>query len=94
MGELRSEAIVSGQDYSVDEVHGRPVTGLDDFAGETTFLVTRGTHRHEVMGQGTLVDGMVLVHEKAGAHGGGLDVRVWQVTATPGGFTAQHVAEF
>jgi hypothetical protein len=94
MGELRSDPVISGQEYSVDEVRGRPATGLDDFEGETAFRLTHGPHHHEVMGVGTIVDGMALVHEKQGEHGGGLDVRVWQVTATPGGFAAQHVAEF
>ncbi|ABS02721.1 hypothetical protein FHR75_000877 [Kineococcus radiotolerans] len=94
MDETRSEPVVSGRDYSVDDVRGRPATGLGDFEGETSFSLTRGPHRHEVVGVGTVVDGMALVHEKQGVHGGGLDVRVWQVTAAPGGFAAQHVAEF
>ena len=94
MAELRSESVVSGQEYSVQEVHGRPVTGLSDFTGDTSFTVTRGPHHHVVVGVGTVVDGVALVHEKQGEHGGGLDVRLWRVTATPGGFSAQHVTEF
>lgn len=91
MSELRSEPVVSGQAYSVDDVGGRPPGGLDDFDGETSFVVTRGPHQHEVVGVGTVVDGMALVHEKMG-DAGGRDVRVWQVTSAPGGFAAEHIA--
>ncbi|MGI4893774.1 MAG: hypothetical protein ACRYF3_01520 [Janthinobacterium lividum] len=91
MNELRSEPIVSGREYSVDQVRDRPATGLDDFSGETSFTLSHGPHRHEVIGVGTVADGMAVVHEKAGEDGGGLDVRVWQVTTVPGGFCAQHV---
>jgi hypothetical protein len=94
MGQLRSEPVVSGRDYTVDEVRGRPATGLGDFEGETSFHLSHGSYRHEVVGVGTLVDGTALVHEKEGERGEGRDVRLWQVTAAPGGFVAQHVAGF
>ena len=91
MSQLRSEPVVSGKPYAVVEVKGTPPAGLDEFGGDTSFLLTLGSHHHEVVGVGTVVDGMALVHEKGGEDGGGKDVRVWQVTNAPGGFVAEHV---
>jgi hypothetical protein len=93
MDASRSEPVVSGRDYSVDEVHGRPVDSLEQFSGETSFHVSRGTHHHQVVGVGVVLDGLALVHEKQGEDGGGLDVRVWHVRRGAGEFTAQHTAE-
>ncbi|NYD24920.1 hypothetical protein [Kineococcus aurantiacus] len=88
---MRNEPVVSGREYSVDEVHGHPATELEDFEGKTSFRATYGTHQHDVVGVGTVEDEKAVVHEKQGDDGGGRDVRVWQVTPTTEGFAAEHV---
>ncbi|WP_369054932.1 hypothetical protein [Kineococcus terrestris] len=91
MSTLRSDPVVSGEDYVVEEVGGRPPRDLDDFTGETVFRLSRGALGHEVVGLGTAVDGAVRVFEKDGSPGG-KDVRVWRVRRDDDGFRAVHTA--
>lgn len=104
MTQLRTEPVISGQDYDVDSVlaghgegtgtadgAGRPPRSLDDFRGEVSFVLSHGVHRHEVLGIGDLEGEFVLVHEKMGEDGGGRDVRIWHVAPTATGFAARHV---
>ncbi|WP_146149256.1 hypothetical protein [Kineococcus rhizosphaerae] len=88
---MREEPVVSGREYSVDEVRGRPAAELEDFEGETSFHASHGPHEHDVVGFGRVEDDKALVHEKQGPDGGGRDVRVWQVTPTAQGFAAEHI---
>src|SRR4051812_14718410 len=44
--------IVSGRDYTVVEVSGRPAAHLDDFTGETTFVLTGDAEPHVIPGVG------------------------------------------
>ncbi|WP_432494961.1 hypothetical protein [Kineococcus auxinigenes] len=89
MSELRTQPVVSGRSYLVDRVGGRAPRDLEDFTGETSFLLTLGPHVHEVVGVGRVQDGVVRVHEKSGGPGG-KDVRVWCVRRTERGFEAEH----
>lgn len=100
MTQLRTEPVISGQDYAVDSVvagdggpdgAGRPPQSLDDFRGEVSFELTHGPHRHAVRGVGDHDGETALVHEKMGEDGGGRDVRIWHVAADGSGFSARHV---
>lgn len=104
MTQLRTEPVISGQDYDVESVlaglgtagatadaAGRPPRALEDFRGEVSFVLSHGVHRHEVLGIGDVDGEIALVHEKMGEDGGGRDVRIWHVAPTATGFAARHV---
>lgn len=77
--------IVSGIPYAVTEVEGAEPSALDDFTGEVTMHAQGPTGDHEISGSGEHEHhGAVRVHEKHN-HGTGKDVRVWTVSAEPGG---------
>lgn len=76
--------IVSGVEYVVTEVQGRPPADLTDFVGVVTFVVEGQTGTHEVAGAGAEHDGAVRFHQKD-AQGVGKDIRVWTVKPGPGG---------
>ncbi|WP_328292832.1 hypothetical protein OG218_08795 [Kineococcus sp. NBC_00420] len=90
----RSEAVISGQDYAVDEIvhagSSKAPSSLDEFCGDVCFQVSHGPHHHEVVGVGNLTGDIALVHEKMG-DAGGRDVRVWHVAPGADGFLARHV---
>lgn len=80
--------VVSGVPYVVTEVEGHAPTTLEEFVGERTFVVERNGSTYEVAGAGSLVEGGVRFHEKvAGGHG--KDVRVWRVTRSSEGYSAE-----
>lgn len=81
------QMIVSGVPYAVTEVDDRVPSALAEFAGSATFAVEGATGRHVVLGEGTVQDGYVRFHEKAGA--GGKDLRVWHVAEVDGAFQAE-----
>lgn len=76
--------VVSGVDYTVVSVAGRPPAALSDFVGETTFVAEGRTGQHPVAGAGAEHEGIVRFHEKT-ADGAGKDVRVWTVSTGPDG---------
>jgi hypothetical protein len=86
-------SVVSGEPYIVRQVHDRHPERLDDFAGETTFVVDLDDEGYRVCGPGVPADESVRVFEKSD-EGAGKDVRVWLVRPAEGGdsFTATPVA--
>lgn len=82
MSEQPPSSIVSGVEYQVQAVHGRPPAQLEDFAGEVVLEVTyepaSGTvhQEHVLRGDGLVSGDAVFFNEKDPR---GKDVRRWQV---------------
>jgi len=55
------------------------------------FSIALGERMYRVCGEGERIEHHVRFHEKDDV---GKDVRVWHVTQTEHGFTAEHVAVF
>jgi hypothetical protein len=88
-----SDAVASGQPYSVLTVAGGEPLSLDQFVGETSFTINKGGIHSDVGGQGMFADSGVRFHEKHDP--GGKDVRVWHVTASEdGSFNAASAAVY
>lgn len=86
-------SVVSGEPYVVRRVRDHRPEHLDDFAGETTFVVDLDDEGYRVCGPGVPAGEAVRVFEKFD-DGAGKDVRVWLVESADGGdsFTATPVA--
>jgi len=86
-------SVVSGEPYVVRQVRDRDPERLDDFAGETTFVVDLDDEGYRVCGPGVPAGESVRVFEKSD-EGAGKDVRVWLVRCADTGaaFTATPVA--
>jgi hypothetical protein len=85
------ESVISGSPYDVIEVAGRHAEDLNDFTGNTEFVIEgRGEH-HRVCGIGARHEDSVRFYEKDVAHEG-KDVRVWQITFESDHFSAKHAA--
>ena len=75
-------SIISGVDYEVVEVNGRPPSAGDDFAGELTLSLVYDPadagvrHEQVVRGLGLTAESGIYVNEKDAA---GKDVRRWLV---------------
>jgi hypothetical protein len=76
--------------YAVREVRDREVLALEDFLGDTTFVLDLDGDEYRVWGPGVPdVDG-VRVYEKD-EQGVGKDIRVWTVRRRNGDvYTAEH----
>jgi hypothetical protein len=85
------QSVVSGSPYDVIEVAGRAAEDLNDFTGNTEFIIEGRGEQHRVCGIGARHDDSVKFHEKDVAHDG-KDVRVWQITFGPDHFMAEHAA--
>lgn len=86
------KSVISGVPYPVTSAGDEAPTGLDAFLGETVFTLDMAGHPYVVRGTGDALEGRVRVHEKSVV--AAKDVRVWHVSPTDGGFTAEHVAAF
>jgi hypothetical protein len=84
--------VISGKPYEVRLVHDRAPDRLDDFLGDTTFVLDLDGEDYTVKGPGIKVDPGVRVFEKDD-DGFGKDIRVWMVcpTSTGNAFTATHI---
>jgi len=84
--------IVSGRDYTVVEVSGRPAAHLDDFTGTTDFVLSGDGESHVIPGVGaTTADGVRFHQKDPQLHG--RDVRVWNISESAAGeFVARHDA--
>lgn len=71
------EMIVSGVAYTVVEADGHPPRKMVDFHGTARLVVDGPTGRHELLGEGSVVDGLLRFHQKT--PGDGKDVRTWHV---------------
>ena len=83
-------AVVSGVPYPVREVRDREVAGLEDFLGETTFVLDMDGDQYRVCGPGVPDGDGVRVYEKD-EQGAGKDIRVWTVCRGAGdSWIAEH----
>jgi hypothetical protein len=83
-------AVVSGVPYQVREVRDREVLGLEDFLGDTTFVLDMDGDEYRVCGPGVPDDDGVRVFEKD-EQGVGKDIRVWTVRRCTGDvYMAEH----
>jgi hypothetical protein len=89
-----SDPVSSGLAYVVISVGGSEPERLDQFVGDATFAVSRGSAESVIAGRGSAVGDGVRFQEKDLRHAG-KDVRVWQISPDPGGgFTAVTVSSF
>ncbi len=89
-----SDPVSSGLAYVVVSVGGAEPQQLEQFVGDATFAISRGSTESLVAGRGSLVGDGVRFQEKDQRHDG-KDVRVWQISSDPGGgFTAATVSTF
>jgi hypothetical protein len=61
---MEEGAVLTDPPYIVQEVAGRPPTGLDDLVGATTLTVTRGGEQYRLVGAGLREDDIVLFHQR------------------------------
>ena len=83
-------AVVSGVPYQVRLVRDHEVLGLEDFLGDTTFVLDMDGDPYLVCGPGIQDGDGVRVYEKD-EQGAGKDIRVWEVRRGSGDvYTAEH----
>lgn len=84
--------VVSGKPYAVRSVHDRTPDRLDDFIGDTTFVLDLDGEDYTVCGPGIHVAPGVRVFEKT-EDGFGKDIRAWMVCppSASEAFTATHI---
>jgi hypothetical protein len=83
-------AVVSGVPYEVRQVRDREVLGLEDFLGDTTFVLDLDGDEYRVWGPGVPDGDGVRVFEKD-EQGAGKDIRVWTVRrGADEGYIAEH----
>ena len=82
--------VVSGVPYQVRQVRDHEVLGLEDFVGDTTFVLDLDGDEYRVWGPGVQDGDGVRVYEKD-EQGIGKDIRVWTVRRGAGdSYTAEH----
>ena len=82
--------VVSGVPYQVRQVRDHEVLGLEDFLGDTTFVLDLDGDEYRVCGPGVPDGDEVRVYEKD-EQGVGKDIRVWEVRRGSGDvYTAEH----
>ena len=86
------QPVISGKPYHVRSVRDRVPDALDDFLGQTTFVLDMDGQDYVVQGPGIDADPGVRVYEKCD-EGFGKDIRAWLVcpVSDGDGFTAMHV---
>jgi hypothetical protein len=92
MSSPASAGVVSGVPCPVSSVAGVAPTVLAQFTGETEFTVSVHGEPYLVRGCGSTLHEQVRFHEKDAVLG--RDVRVWHVSPSGDGFTAEHIAAF
>ena len=82
--------VVSGVPYQVRQVRDHEVLGLEDFLGDTTFVLDMEGEQYRVCGPGIPDGDGVRVYEKD-EQGVGKDIRVWTVRRCSGDvYMAEH----
>ena len=86
--------IASGKPYLVVAPAPGDSRSLEAFLGDVEFSIDAGGGREPMLvrGHGVSHGEVVRFHEKDSI--GGKDVRVWHISAAPGGFVAESVAAF
>lgn len=92
MSSTPPRSVISGKPYAVRLVHDRVPDRLDDFLGDTTFVLDLDGEDYTVCGPGIPAEPGVRVFEKSDA-GAGKDIRAWLVCPPGDGtaFTALHL---
>lgn len=86
------QPVVSGVPYQVRRVRDHDVLALEDFLGDTSFVLDLDGHEYLVWGPGIADGDEVRVYEKD-EQGVGKDIRVWTVRRGAGDvYTAEHCA--
>jgi hypothetical protein len=89
-----SDPVPSGLAYGIVTVSGGRPVSFDQFIGEVSFTISRGTVESVVRGQGSAAGDGVRFQEKDLSHNG-KDVRVWQISKDLAGvFNAATVSSF
>jgi hypothetical protein len=91
MPHFAARPVVSGRSYPVVQVAAGEPARLEDFLGESRFVVDLDGDRYDVCGFGRVVEAGVRFYQKDD-DGGGRDVRVWLVRLRDDGtgFCATH----
>jgi hypothetical protein len=85
------QSVVSGVPYQVRRVRDHEVLALEDFVGDTSFVLELDGDEYRVCGPGVPDGDGVRVYEKD-EEGIGKDIRVWTVRRAAGQvFTAEHL---
>ena len=85
--------VASGVPYLVTSVgDGDEPVDLEQFLGDTVFTIDTQGEPYVVRGSGSRLEKLVRFHEKDEHRG--TDVRVWHVSASASGFTAEHIAAY
>lgn len=92
MSATTPRSVISGKPYPIVRVDDHAPAALDDFTGQTTFLIDLDGQPYAVCGPGVAVDDGVRVFEKCD-EGVGKDIRTWLVcpTAHETSFVATHL---
>jgi hypothetical protein len=90
-----ADPVVSGKPYTVVEVGDRAPKSIDDFIGETGFVLEDGpTGGRRVTGVGS-ADGDNVKFREKDVSGSSKDVRMWRVRESgDGGFIAEASATY
>jgi hypothetical protein len=76
------------------QVGGGPPQSLDQFLGDTAFVIDKAGNSSTISGQGAGRGAEVRFHEKAAA-GSGKDTRIWTISVSAeGDFTAAAVSDY
>lgn len=92
---MPADPVVSGKPYTVVEVGDHAPTSIDEFVGETGFVLEDGpSGGRKVCGVGS-VDGENVKFQEKDISGSSKDVRVWRVYRSGEGvFTAEQFATY
>jgi hypothetical protein len=89
-----SDPVPSGLAYAVVSVADAPAASLEQFTGEVTITIDRGTGETMIAGVGSLDGECVRFQEKDIGHDG-KDVRVWEIRpGADGAFTAASLSTY
>ncbi len=76
--------VLTDSPFVVQEVAGRPPTGLDDVLGATTLTLTRDGVQYHLVGAGARVDDVVEFHQKE-IGSATEDFLIWSISETTQG---------
>ena len=93
MSNETTPTVTSGVPHLVTSLgDGGEPNELEEFLGDTTFVISTQGGPYVVRGHGSRLDELVRFHEKDQRRG--TDVRVWHISASTDGFTAEHIAAY
>ena len=87
------EAVPSGLPHRVTSVAGRTPSRIDEFLGDTEFVIDKQGAEYTIRGCGMRGDNDVLFNEKDLEHEG-KDMRIWQIWGSDQGYEAAQKAMY